>query len=143
MTICRHCGKTIHENFCASCGHPATLKRIDGQYVSREIQHTLHLERGYFFTVRELFIRPGLSIREYLAENRTRHIKPITFLIVTSLIYTLLNSLLNIESQYIEFDTGQDEADPNHQSSLIAIFQWVQNHYGYANILMGPSSRSG
>lgn len=53
----------------------------------------------------------------------------IIFVIVCSLVYTIAQRLLRFEDTYI--DAGGLE-----ESAVIAIFQWVQNNYGYANILI-------
>ena len=37
----------------------SNLKRIDRRYISHEIEHVLHLDRGFFYTVKELIVRPG------------------------------------------------------------------------------------
>jgi hypothetical protein len=80
--------------------------------------------------MRELLIRPGENVRQFLTENRSRLVKPIIFIIVTSLIYSLINHFFHIEEEYVQFGEAK-------QSTTGAILQWVQGHYGYANIIMG------
>jgi hypothetical protein len=127
---CKNCDSTVGGNFCSSCGHPAHTKRVDGHYLLHEIQHVLHFEKGIFFTVRELLIRPGKNVREFLADNRNRMVKPVLFLTITSLIYSIINHLFHVEEGYITYQSmGSASTD--------AIFGWVQGHYGYANIIMG------
>ncbi len=133
MTNCINCNHSITENFCSNCGHPAKLKRIDWHYILHEIQHVLHVEKGIFYTIKELVIRPGQSVRQFISENRNRLVKPIIFIIVTSLIYSIAAHFFHIEDGYIKMDDG--EAGKN--SATITIFTWIQNHYGYANIIMG------
>ncbi|WP_262495827.1 DUF3667 domain-containing protein [Pedobacter agri] len=85
------------------------------------------------YTVRELAINPGENIRKYLSENRSRLVKPIIFIIITSLIYTVLNHLFHIEDGYVKYHEAKNEAP----AAVGNIVKWVQNHYGYANIMMG------
>ena len=59
----------------------SNLKRIDRRYISHEIEHVLHLDRGFFYTVKELFLRPGKAVREFLFEDRKKLVKPVLFLI--------------------------------------------------------------
>ena len=99
--ICKNCNAEINSPFCPECGQPETLKRIDRHYIMHEIQHVLHFERGILYTIRELFIRPGENIRKFISENRSRLVKPIIFIIVSSLIYTFINHYFHIEDQYI------------------------------------------
>lgn len=134
MTTCNTCGSEFDGNFCSQCGQAAKLKRIDAHYVSHEIQHLLHFEKGILLTVKELLLRPGQAIREHLTVNRTRHIKPIPFLIFTSLLYTLISHYFHLNEVYKV--QGQD-AVALSKSSISTLFAWVEGHYGYANIMMG------
>lgn len=120
----------MNEEFCSNCKQSLKPKRIDGHYILHEIEHVLHFDRGILYTIRELLIRPGENIRNFISENRSRLVKPIIFIIVTSLIYTLINHFFHIEDAYIKIDGAKG-------SQLNAINSWVQSHYGYANIIMG------
>ena len=130
---CTNCNTEINSKFCPACGQPKSLKRIDRQYIVHEIEHVLHFERGILYTIRELTTNPGQNIRKYLSENRSRLVKPILFIIITSLIYTILNHLFHIEDGYAKYHEAQGET----HSAVGDIVKWVQDHYGYANIMMG------
>ena len=127
---CKNCDTEISQNYCPNCGQPSKLKRIDAHYIQHEIEHLLHFERGFLYTVRELVLRPGKSIREYLHDNRSRLIKPIIFIIVTSLIYTITATIFHIENSLIGY---KDDKITN----TVLIFNWIEKHYGYTNIIMG------
>lgn len=129
MENCKNCNELIEGKYCANCGQPAKIKRIDGHYIIHEIEHILHFERGILYTVKELFLRPGENVREFIAENRSRLVKPIIFIIVTSLIYTLISKSLYVTS-FVNFQDSE-------KSTAGTIFNWIQEHYGYANIMMG------
>ena len=127
---CKNCNVEVTTNFCPNCGHPIKLKRIDAHYIKNEIKHILHFEKGFLFTVRELITRPGDNVKHFITENRNRLVKPIIFLFITSLFYSLCNYIFHFEDSYIK--------NLNHnQSSLDIIFKWIQGHYGYVNLIMG------
>jgi Protein of unknown function (DUF3667) len=132
MTTCKNCDNQIIGNFCSNCGQQAKLKRIDKHYISHEVLHLLHFEKGFFYTVKELITKPGNSIREFINENRNKHMKPVAFLILTSLLYTLIAHFFHADEIY-----NSKEKNLFGQSSIGDIQHWVQTHYGYANILMG------
>jgi len=67
------------------------MTRIDGKYLLQEIYSVLSFEKGFLLTIRELAINPGKSIKDFLNEDRNRLVKPVVFLILTSLIYTIIN----------------------------------------------------
>lgn len=120
----------MNEEFCSKCKQNVKPKRIDGHYILHEIEHVLHFERGILYTIRELLIRPGENIRHFISENRSRLVKPVIFIIVSSLIYTLINHFFHIEDGYMKIDDVKG-------SPLHSINGWVQSHYGYSNIIMG------
>ena len=130
MTNCKKCNNEVVGLFCSFCGQADKINRIDKHYLSNELQHLLHFEKGFFFTARELIVRPGHSIREYMVESRVSHMKPIPFLILTSLFYTIISSF---------FHNGGSGIDKTAfaNTSVVSIFHWVDSHLGYANIILG------
>lgn len=127
---CKNCNSELNSDFCPNCGQQVSLKRIDGQYIIHEIKHVLHFESGILYTIKELLINPGQNVRTYLLENRSRLVKPILFIIVTSLIYSLSNHFFHFEDGYVRYLDSK-------KSTTTEIFKWVQGNYGYANIIMG------
>ena len=129
---CKNCQVEITSKYCPNCGQSANLKRIDGNYIIHEIEHVLHFEKGILFTIRELLIRPGENVRHFICENRNRLVKPIIFIIVTSLLYTLAIHYFHIEDGYIKFTVSG-----TGKSATVDIVNWIQAHYGYSNIIIG------
>ena len=127
---CKNCNTEVTQNYCPNCGEAVHLKRINSHYIIHEIEHVLHFEKGILYTVRELLTKPGESIRHFITENRNRLVKPIIFIIVTSLIYTLISHFFHIEDEYVAFYEKT-------QSTAGSMMSWVQSHYGYGNIIMG------
>ncbi|MEO5966804.1 MAG: DUF3667 domain-containing protein [Ferruginibacter sp.] len=130
MTNCIECNEIIENKYCSNCGQPASLKRINGKYLLHEINHLLHLEKGFLYTVKELFIRPGESVKVFITQNRMKLVKPIVFIIVTSLIYTIVNHYFSFDKEAFNIDTIKDEKAKN-------ILNWVNANYGYSNIVLG------
>lgn len=127
---CKNCNTEISQNYCPQCGHPAKLHRIDGHYIQHEIEHLLHFERGILYTLKELIIRPSQSIKSFITDDRNRLVKPIIFVIITSLIYTFVNSIFHVEVGFIHIREEKPTA-------IGAIFKWLEGHYGYANLFFG------
>ena len=129
MTTCKSCNSPINENYCPNCGQPAKLKRIDGHYIKHEIEHLLHFEKGIFYTIKELLIRPGQSIREFIHDNRNRLIKPVVFVIIMALISTAMFHLLHIKMSFFGV--------ADIKSTVTTIDNWLSNNAGYAMIFLG------
>lgn len=130
MNNCKNCNAEATQNYCPNCGQPVSIKRIDWHYIVHEIEHVLHFERGIIYTIQKLLTDPGQAIRQYISENRSRLVKPLIFIVVTSLMYSLATHFFHIEDGYVVY--GGDDT-----TTTGAIFKWVQEHYGYANIIMG------
>lgn len=130
---CSGCNHTVDGKYCSNCGRPTQLPRIDLKYIIQEIGSVLSFKKGILFTIKELLIRPGQSVKSFLLEDRHRLVKPIIFLIFCSFIYTILQQLLHFEDTY--FESVYDEI--GSESATLVIFEWTRNNIGYANILAG------
>jgi hypothetical protein len=130
---CKNCNNEVHENYCPKCGQPSTLKRIDSHYIVHEIEHLFHFERGMLFTIRALLTSPGESVRQFITDNRLKLVKPITFIIVTSLIYSVVSHFFHIDEFFIKFDTKNGV----EKKAFFKILDWLKSNYGYLNILSG------
>ncbi|RAJ08651.1 uncharacterized protein DUF3667 [Chitinophaga skermanii] len=126
---CRLCNHPVNDKYCSHCGQPLVIKRVDSHYVVHEITHVLHLEKGIFYTMKELLLRPGYCVKEFFTHDRSRLVKPIIWIIITSLIYTIFEHLLHAENA----TQGTTTVSPTANKMLV----WIQAHYGYSNIIMG------
>lgn len=133
MNTCLKCKSEFESNYCPNCGHPSKLERINGRYILSEISSVLNFQKGILYTIKELLIRPGQNIRAFIAEDRNRLVKPIMFILITSLIYTIIVRIFHFKDGFID---GASDSLENTESATLAIFKWVQENYGYANILM-------
>lgn len=130
MTNCRNCNSELNGKYCSNCGQEMELKRINKDYIINEVGSVLNFDKGFFYTIRELLWRPGKTIRAFILEDRNRLVKPLFFLIIASLIYSITKQLFHFEDGYVKFQTSE-------KSASTIMMNWVQNNYGYANILMG------
>jgi hypothetical protein len=98
MTItCKNCGTSFKGNFCYNCGQSAHTHRLDLRSVWHDIQHgLLHIDKGIFYTLIQLFTRPGFTIREYLEGKRVKHFKPVSMVIILATLYALASHYLHI-----------------------------------------------
>ncbi|WP_146106229.1 DUF3667 domain-containing protein [Aureicoccus marinus] len=113
-----------------------SLKRIDRKYILTEIGSVFNFDKGILRTIKHMFSRPGASVQEYLHENRSRLTKPISFVIFCSLLYSLFSHYFPIEGFFNQFERGYAEALGIEKTTLFNLFQWTENNYGFANILL-------
>lgn len=112
------------------------LKRIDRKYILSELVSLLNLDKGILYTVKEIVIRPGKSVQHFIHNDRNKLVKPITFIIFCSLIYTIIQQYLINNDFFDQFGSGYNDALGLKKSALVNTFEWLKNNYGYTNILM-------
>ena len=111
--ICRNCKEPVSWNYCPNCGQPTKLKKIDKKYIIQEIADFFFANRGMVYTVKNVLINPGDSVRQFITEDRYRFVKPITFIFITSLIYALINQIFNIQAEDYYQSTDEMGATAN------------------------------
>jgi hypothetical protein len=139
MNNCKKCNEPVEWDYCPKCGQPVQLKRIDRQYVIREIGDFFFATKGMVYTINRVLISPGKSVKQFLTEDRHRFVKPITFVIITSLFYSIINYFFKIEvenlvikSSIIDISIGGIDV-----YGIEIIFRWMAENYAYSLILTG------
>lgn len=96
---CLNCQQLLDSNFCPNCGQDAATHRfsIKHFFIHVFVNGIFQLEKGFFYTIKELFIRPGHSIREYIQGKRMKHFNYFTFLILVITIGLVFKEILDIE----------------------------------------------
>lgn len=128
--ICNNCGNVFEGNFCNNCGQAAGMHEINTSFIVHDLQHGLmHVDGGMFHSARQLFTRPGHSIREYIEGKRTKHYKPISMLIVLSGFYGLLYHALKINV----FE-GKEEGLLEYEIAN----EWIAHHFSIITLAILP-----
>ena len=140
MTTCKNCSNEFEGRFCNQCGQPAATHELNFHFLMHDVQHgLLHLDKGVFFTIKELFTRPGHSIHEYLHGKRAQHFKPISLILV-------LAGILGLLSHYFHFDmlsdtvqvVGEGKRAEEIRKSISEFSEWISAHYAFVSLLLLP-----
>lgn len=109
---CSNCQKTFSSNFCPNCGQSSSEGKIDFNYFKDEIsENFFYTDKGFFFTVKMLFSRPGPMIQDYLEGRRVGYIKPIEYVTVMTAISTILvKGVSYLKESYLK-SQGKDFKD--------------------------------
>lgn len=87
------------------------------------------LEKGFPQTVKQLLLRPGDTIKTFIRSRRNGLTKPITFVFLASLIYTVIDYFFPFQAKYMSHE-GEV------QNYMTAIARWITENYGYSNLIM-------
>lgn len=150
MSSCKNCGAEVSRPFCSECGQKGQIKVVNFQYVLEEIVGGIfQVDYGFFYTVKELFARPGHSIRQYLQGKRIKHFKPISFAFLLSTIYTVAILFIDQDTLLGEGIGGfvqaiTDAAGKRNDSiskaemKLIPALLWFKDNYAYTTLFLVP-----
>lgn len=136
--ICKNCSNEYQGNFCNSCGQSSKQKRIDAKYLFVDIPNSiLQINHGFFFTIKEMFLRPGDSIREFLEGKRKKHYKPIAFLFLTSVLYVLVSRTSGNDTFIDDFMVGI-KSGGDAGLSKTAFLSWISHNQSYGQLMLLP-----
>ena len=81
---CLNCDTIVEGKFCKNCGQRISMQRFSliSIFDYAVFSGILSLNKGILFTVKELFTRPGHSIREYIEGKRINYINGFTLLLL-------------------------------------------------------------
>ncbi len=98
---CANCDNLLkpQQSFCEKCGQQVDIHRISFGHVIHEGIHFLtHADKGIFFLLKQLAIRPGHVAREYIEGKRKKYMPPVSFfLIMVGLFVLATNSFKTFE----------------------------------------------
>lgn len=136
--ICKNCHQVHQGNFCSNCGQKTKTARLNWHYIKDEANYTfLHFNKGFMFTVKELFTRPGDSIREFLQGKRIKHYKPLLLVFVLAGINGYLSMKLDVIGMMKQYQNTQSlnaAAMAQYQNAM----HWFFEHYALFEIVALP-----
>lgn len=140
MTTCKNCSNTFEGKFCPECGQKAKTGRITLKAVFQDIRdHFIHFDKGFLYTIKELTLRPGLTIREYIDGKRVKHVKPVKFMFWATAVSFLVTKLLGFEEQFIKtLEAQQPEAREQAKQMGPKLMNFIMAHPGLLLLCILP-----
>jgi hypothetical protein len=134
MTVtCKNCDKQFEGHYCSNCGQSSKTEQLSFHFLVHEIQHALvHLDKGFLYTARELFTRPGHTVREFIEGKRVKHFKPFSLVIVLTTILAILYHYFNID-----FFQGRGFNNDPQTTGITPqkINEWLLNHFSLTTFI--------
>lgn len=132
---CKNCGYEFEGNYCSQCGQKAKTQRLDWHYLSDEAKYTfLHINGGLLYTAKQLFVRPGDMVREFIEGKRVHHYKPILLLFVLGGIYSVLLHYVYNDQMLVGLENTSEAA--KQMGEKVADF--MMDHYALTEIVFLP-----
>lgn len=109
---------------------------MDWKWLGHELVHgVFHVDHGIFFTIKELFTRPRLAIRDYLEGKRKRYFPPVTLLVVASAAMITMESWTSNVAHRLSGPIPE-HSDPKQHDN--AIEQVLEGHMNWVLLSMIP-----
>jgi hypothetical protein len=129
-SVCKNCNYTFESQYCGQCGQDSHTHQINAHFLWHDIQHGfLHFDKGILFTLKELFTRPGFSIKEYLNGKRVKHFKPVSLIIILAGIWGLLYHYMPVSIQ----ENVNEKA-----TTGVKVIHWLRDHSSIAELINLP-----
>ncbi len=94
MNICLNCENQFDGKFCNECGQKSSTHRFTIHEWLHEIPHSiLHIDGGFFHTFKNLCLRPGRMIREYLEGRRKSYFSPFLYILIWCGVFVVISSI--------------------------------------------------
>lgn len=135
MITCKNCNNQFEGKFCNNCGQSADTARLDFKFLLKNLHKNFIkiFHKGIFYTSRQLFTRPGHSIREYIEGKRVNHFEPIGLLIAFAAFYAVLYHTFEID-----MFSGISDSAVLGKLDLRSAGNWITDHFSLVTLLFVP-----
>ncbi|MBP6758581.1 MAG: DUF3667 domain-containing protein [Flavobacterium sp.] len=131
---CKNCNHIYSGHYCNNCGQTAETHRLNLHFLWHEIRHSLfHFDEGILYSGKQLFTRPGHTIREFIEGKRVKHFKPISLVILLATLYGLLYHYF-----HISFVVTSTQNSSEAGIDVVKFNEWMGTHYAWTTLLTIP-----
>ena len=138
---CKNCGHRVDEKFCNHCGQNSKVDRINFPNFLNEVSESVfQINKGLFYTLKELFVRPGNTLKEFINGKRKNHFKPIAYVLTLSTVYFLITQVTNQNTWMDDAVSGwmNGVTGSNSGVEISKIITWFSKNYAYSTLLLLP-----
>ncbi|AZA95680.1 DUF3667 domain-containing protein [Chryseobacterium shandongense] len=98
-SYCLNCKSEISYNYCPHCGQKTSTHRYSiKHFLEHDLIHGIwHVDKGILFTLKELFTRPGHSIREYIQGKRVNYFSFVTLILLLLTLTAMLTPYVHVK----------------------------------------------
>ena len=135
---CLNCGTEFEGNFCPECGQSADTGRFTMRFIFENlIAAFTSKDGGIWFTLKNLFTRPGAMVVEILNGKRRSYFSPFPMLFFVLTVYILLFTLTGsrseikeLEHEYLEMEKTIDPNLDEKTQMAMARFNEIERFFG-------------
>lgn len=123
---CLNCNTIVNDEYCSHCGQSSHEHRIDAHYFLHDIPHSVfHVDKGFFYTLKMMFSKPGKMIKEYLDGKRIIYFRPFAYVLLMTTICSLLIKGIHIFIEKWSSTTLQNPTQDHFFSKYFSVFIFI------------------
>lgn len=97
-TYCYNCKAKVTNAYCSQCGQRTSVHKVSfKETVEDFVDSVFSIRAPLWITIKHLIINPGRLLGEYLDGQRKTYYKPVSFFILTTLIYLIIRSAIDFQ----------------------------------------------
>lgn len=97
-TYCENCGNEVTGPFCGNCGQRRGIGKITFKETFQDLVDMMFSVNAPLVKTQKLLVsNPGKLFREYLSGRRKAYYKPVSFFIITTIVYLIIRSLIQYD----------------------------------------------
>jgi hypothetical protein len=135
---CKNCGQIVDGKYCCNCGQNTNITKINfANFINEVSESVFQIDKGLFYTLIELIVRPGHSIKEFFDGKRKSHFKPIAYVLTFSTLYFFVSRLSGENTWMNDLNTGF-KYNSESNAEIPSILTWFSANFAYATLLLLP-----
>jgi Protein of unknown function (DUF3667) len=80
---CKNCNYPTDNKFCPQCGQKTSTSKFTMGVLLHDFIHGFyHVDHGLLFTAKELLLRPGTMLKNYMQGQRVKYYNPFTYILL-------------------------------------------------------------
>jgi magnesium-transporting ATPase (P-type) len=130
---CKSCGEPLSGIYCSQCGQKTITERYTFRRIFNNLLSTIfNFEKGFIFTIKQLFKEPGELIRNYLNGQTIRYYNPFRYIFIMATVSVVIGLLLGIYDSQSEtmndlLGVNQNDEDLARQAKLMETIKPYMN----------------
>lgn len=138
---CKNCSTAFDGKFCPNCSQKVVDSRLTIKQIIRDLfQMITNLEKGFWYTMRELFARPDQVIKEYLSGITIKYYNPFRYYFIIIAVSALTQISLGVFD--LQQATIRETINPNMSEEelqrQLAIMEYVKKFLNFIPLIVLP-----
>lgn len=138
---CKNCGTALAGDFCHNCGQKLITERFSLRQIISDLYHTvINVEKGFWFTLKELFTRPDQVISSYLTGATKKYYNPFRYYFIIIAVSALLQVWLgtfDLQQTDLRQTISPDLSEEELQRQL-AIVEFMKKFLNFIPLIILP-----